>query len=198
VGLHARSDLRLRQPEVEQFCAHLREHHVARLQIAVRDTEAVCRVQSAGDLDGDLHRLVQRKTVELVVREPGRERLPFEVLHDEERRARVMADIVEGAHLPVIQMRKRLRFAFEALAELWICGEVRRQNLDGDRSLEADVFRPIHLTHAARAKRRLYLIGAESCTCAQPHREIDRSPQPEAAALWPQSCLRKPNEMPEI
>ena len=43
----------LRQPEVEQLHARLRQHHVARLQIAVHDALPVRLVERVGDLDAD-------------------------------------------------------------------------------------------------------------------------------------------------
>jgi len=36
-----------------------------------------------------------------------------------------------------------------------------RKNLDGDRTVEARIARPIHFAHAARAQRRENLIGTE-------------------------------------
>jgi hypothetical protein len=166
MSLQTRSGLRFRQPEVEQLRASFRKHHVARLQIAVRDTEPVRGVERAGDLDRYLERIVQRKTgAPRGTRKAGRECLALKVLHDEKCRARVVADVVQGAHLSVVQMRKRLRLAFETFAEFGICCEVRRQDFDSDRALEAQVFRAIDLTHTARAEWRLYFVRAESCAC---------------------------------
>ena len=58
----------------------LRQHHVARLEIAVHDALAVRALERAGDLDGDLQRFQNRNGAAL---QPRRERLAFQELHDE-------------------------------------------------------------------------------------------------------------------
>ena len=54
------------------------------------------------------------------------------------------------ADVGMIQRRNRPRFAVKALFCLRVVREMRRENLDRDRAVEARVTRPIHLTHAAR------------------------------------------------
>lgn len=49
----------LGEPEIEQLRARLREHHIARLQIAMRNTRTMSRVERAGDFDGDLECVCQ-------------------------------------------------------------------------------------------------------------------------------------------
>jgi hypothetical protein len=51
------------------------------------------------------------------------------------------------------ELRDRARFPVEALAELWVAREARRQNLDRDGSIEPRVARFVDLTHAARADK---------------------------------------------
>ena len=52
-------------------------------------------------------------------------------------------------------------FALEALAEIWAVGEMRREDFDGDDSVEARVARAIDLSHAAGAQGGDNLVGAE-------------------------------------
>ena len=58
----------LRQAEVEQLHARLRQHHVARLQIAVDDAVPMRLVERLGDLDGDSAGLVERQRAARVSR----------------------------------------------------------------------------------------------------------------------------------
>src|SRR6266852_2667479 len=57
------------------------------------------------------------------LRQPVRQRLAVEQLHDEERRAVVLADVVQRTDVRVGQLRDRARFAIEALAELRVRGQ---------------------------------------------------------------------------
>jgi len=68
--------------------------------------------------------------------QPCLERFPFEVLHDDERGAVLVADVVQGADVRMIELRGRAGFAVEALAELRISGERRREDLDRDGAIE--------------------------------------------------------------
>ena len=49
---------------------------------------------------------------------PVRQRLAFEILHDEERGAVLLAHVVQRADVRMIELRDRAGFAIEALAEL--------------------------------------------------------------------------------
>jgi hypothetical protein len=60
------------------------------------------------------------------------ERLAFQVLHDQERRAVVFAHVVQGANVRVLEMGDRARFTVEALTELRIGGERVVEDLDSD------------------------------------------------------------------
>ena len=73
-------------------------------------------------------------------------------------------------------MRKRgdgLGFTFEPRATIGIARETLRQNLDGDIAIEPGVPCPVHLTHAARTKRREDFILAETGTCRKAHVGLD-------------------------
>ena len=49
--------------------------------------------------------------------QPVGKRLAIEILHDEKRRAVLLADVVEGADVRVRQLRDRARLAIETFAE---------------------------------------------------------------------------------
>ncbi len=103
----------LRQAEVEELHARLRQHHVAGLQVPVHDPMPMRLVQRVGDLDAVAQRLLER---ERPLHEPVRERLAFEVLHDQVLDAVLIADVVERADVRMGELRDRLRLPLEALA----------------------------------------------------------------------------------
>ena len=69
----------------------------------------------------DAERLVQRQRRRVASRVG--QRLALEKLHDEKRRAVVLADVVERADVRMLELRERARFALEARAELRVGGE---------------------------------------------------------------------------
>ena len=89
------------------------------------------------------------------------QRLPFEILEHEEVDAVLMPDVVQRADVRMIERRDRARLALEALAQLRIRRERRRQDLDRHRAIEPRIARPIDLAHATRADERDDFIGAE-------------------------------------
>ena len=117
------------------------------------------RVQRAGDLHGDLQRLIELQPAFL---EAGGERLAFEVLDHEVRDIILLADVEERADVRMTQRRNEPGFAVEALPELRFAGERGRQNLDGDDPIEARVTGAIDLAHAARADRGLDLVRSQT------------------------------------
>ena len=79
------------------------------------DAGAVRLVERLGDLNGDFQRFADRQRAVL---QPRRQRLAFEVLHDEERGAPLLADVVERADVRVIELRDRPCLPLEPIAEL--------------------------------------------------------------------------------
>jgi hypothetical protein len=64
----------------------------------------------------------------------------------------------------MIQRRNDLRFAVEALLHLGVGGEMRRENFDRDRAVQARVGRFVDLAHPARTQRRYDFVGPEPGT----------------------------------
>jgi hypothetical protein len=77
----------------------------------------------------------------------------LEVFHHEKIHTVLMADIVERADMLMIERGDRLCFAFEPLSQFRV-GCVFGKNLDGNRSIQPRVSRPVHLTHPTGADRR--------------------------------------------
>src|SRR6202035_5918822 len=68
---------------------------------------------------------------------------------DEESLALLLADVVNGADVGMIQSGRGLGFAAKALERLTVLGEIFGEKLEGDEAVEARVFRFVNHTHAA-------------------------------------------------
>ena len=156
----------LRQSEVEQLHARLRQHHVAGLQIAVDDALPVRLVESVGDLDAEAERLIERQRA---LRQPVRERLALEILHDEILDFALASDVVQRADVRMREGGDRLRLAFEPLARLGRRGQPARQHLDGDGPVEPGVERLVDLAHSSGADQAEDPIPAEHGIGAKGH-----------------------------
>ena len=139
------------QAEVEQLCPRLREHDVARLQVAMRDASSVRLVQRVGDFDRILQHLLNRQRA---FHQALRQCLPLDIFHHQKICVVLMAGIVERADVRMIQAGNGFRFALEALAQFRAFREMRRQNFDRDNSVEARIAGFVYFAHAARANRR--------------------------------------------
>ena len=81
----------------------------------------------------------------------------------------MFADVVERADVRMIELRDGAGFAIEALAELRVGREQRRENLDRDRTIEPRVAGPVDLAHTAGADEREHFVGAEADAGCQGH-----------------------------
>ena len=162
---------RLRQTEVQQLRAHLREHDVAGLQIAMDDARPVGSVESRRDLDRNGERLADR---DRALRQPIGERLAFEVLHDEVGCPGLFADVVQRTDMRMVELGNRAGFAIEALTRLRVGRKGRWEDLDGDGAIEPRIAGFVHLSHSTRADQRQDLVRAESGSGLQRHRVESR------------------------
>ena len=85
----------------------------------------------------------------------------FQQLGDQERRALVLTDVMNGENVGVVQRGHCARLLLEATQAVGFAGEGFRQNFQGDIAPEACVFGAIDFAHAARAKRRQNFIGTK-------------------------------------
>src|SRR5579859_3577109 len=76
---------------------------------------------------------------------------------------------MQGADVRMIERGDCFSFALETLAALRIGGEMRRQNLDGDASVQARIACAVHFPHPARAERGKNFIRAELGARGQRH-----------------------------
>ncbi len=92
----------------------------------------------------------------LVAAHPVLERAVFHYLGYEVVTARVLADVVDGEDVRVIQRRCELCFAPEARTP--VCVELSGHELDRDGALQARVGRAIDDAHAAGAEPALHTV----------------------------------------
>ena len=107
--------------------------------------------ERAGHLDAVAERLLERQPA---AREPARERLAFEELHDQEVGAILLADVEERADVRVTEARDDARLTRQALPRRRILRAAWRQDLDGDSPIEPGIEGFVDLAHAAGADQR--------------------------------------------
>src|SRR5579863_93655 len=140
----------------------------------MRHAFAVGPVQRVGNFDGVQEHLLQRQGTFV---QPLRERLAFEILHDEEVGPILLADVVEGADVGMIQAGNRASFALKPLAQLGTAGEMSGRNLNGDDAIEARVAGAIHLAHPARTDGGKDFVRPEASAGGQRHLGLDYTPR---------------------
>jgi hypothetical protein len=85
---------------------------------------------------------------------------PLDVAHRHVQEAVLLARVVDGDHVRVLDRRRGAEFAPEALAELRVLGELGRDHLQRHLALERDVRRAVDDAHpAAAADAADYVVG---------------------------------------
>ena len=140
----------LRQAEVQHLDAPVAgDHHVHRLQIAVRDPSLMRRAHGVGEGDGKGQDLVERQPAG---RDVCRQRVAVHQLERQEEDAVGFLDRVDGDDVGVVQGGDRPGLALEALPPVAVRGEFRRQDFQRDPASELRVVGEKDLAHAAFAQ----------------------------------------------
>ena len=106
---------------------------------------------------------------ELAAGEDGAQGLAFEELLDDVGRAVVLADVVDGGDVGVVQDAGGLGLLLEAAQAIGVGGEGGGEDLDGDVAAEARVLGAVDLPHAAGADGGEDLVGAEAGAGGERH-----------------------------
>ena len=134
-------------PEVgDLHAAVAREHDVAGLHVAVDDPPGVGGRQGAGDLRGDPGGLARRERPV-----PAHDRgqvLPVDELHDDERAVLVLAEVVDGHDVGMVERGGGERLLAEARAEVRIATVLGAEDLDRDVAIELGVVGAVDAGHA--------------------------------------------------
>ena len=123
---------------------------ICRLDIAMNDALAVRRVEGIGDFDPDGEELIQfhRTAVDQVL-----ERLAAEAFHHDEGMAFMLADLVNGADVGMIQRGGGAGLAAKTLEGLRVLGRIFGQKLQGNEAAELSVLGLVDDSHAPAAKQ---------------------------------------------
>ena len=92
----------------------------------MHDAARMCGAERIGDLNGEPQRFVERKCAP---RQTIGQRLALQVLHDEIRSPLVLPYVVQRADVRVCKLRDGARFAIEALTEVGVGVQMRREGL---------------------------------------------------------------------
>ena len=122
------------------------------------DARGVRLRETLGDLVGDVGEPSRREPAGGQQVAQGRAVHPF---HGDERHAGLIANVVDGQDIGMVQCGRGLGFLLEATHAIGIVGETGWEDLDRDLTLEAGIQRAVHLTHAACPERTEDLIRAE-------------------------------------
>ena len=105
-------------------------------------------IERVCDFDGE-----RKKSLDLhgTSADPVLERCALEQLHGDEGLSVLIADVMDGADVGMVQSRRGLRFSLKASQRLGFAGDVFRQELEGHEAMQADVLGLIDHTHPAPA-----------------------------------------------
>ena len=125
------------------------QHDVAGLDVAVDDAFLVRVIKRSRELDADLDDLLHRQ--DLVGRQQLAQRHAVDQLHRDVRLLAVDADVEDRDDVGVRQHARGARLAQEAQTVLVIVGELRFEQLDGDRPVDLRVVGLVDARHRAFA-----------------------------------------------
>ena len=115
----------LGEAEIEHFHAIARpDEDVGGFDVAVDDARAMRGVQRVGDLGAHVEGGVQAQRTG---GEPILQRRALQILHDDERPPVLLADVVDGADVRVVERRRRLRLAREPAQGLGVASRALRR-----------------------------------------------------------------------
>src|SRR5208337_2834050 len=119
------------------------------LDVAVDNALGVGGIERVGDFNRQIH---QRVVVHRAGTDGVLEGEALEELHGDEGLAFVLADLVDGADIRMVQGRGGLRLALETGQRLWVFGDFIGQEFQRHEAAQLQVFSLIHDPHAATAK----------------------------------------------
>ena len=133
---------------------------VRRLDVAMHDADTMRGVEPVGQRDPQLD---DERHFERSSSEPLLQGLPLQKLHDQEGvPVAGLSNVVQRANVWMRERSDSLGFSLEPVTELRVIGDQRRENLDRDGAIEADVARLVDLAHAAGTERSEDFVRTEA------------------------------------
>jgi hypothetical protein len=102
------------------------DENVGRLDVPVHDPRAVRHLERVRDLHAELDHPLRR---ERLACDSFLERPTLHQLHDDERRAILLAEVVDGANVRVVERRGGARLAHEAIERLPVVRQLHWEEL---------------------------------------------------------------------
>src|SRR5229473_3561613 len=135
--------------------APLRHEDIGRLYVTMNDPCRMGGIQSIGDLDAEREQGVQfhRTSGDFMF-----QRGALEKLHGDEGFSVLIADIMDGADIGMIQCRGCLRLPLEPSERLGVACDVFGEELQRDETMEAGILGFIDDSHTAAAELFNYAI----------------------------------------
>ena len=144
-----RTRSQLRHAEVQNLGVASFDHEDVRgLDVAMDDALRMRRVQRVSNLNRQLE---QHLCFEPLAVDSMLERLTLQQLHDDEPLALVLADLVNGTDVGMIEGGGGPSLALKTFEDLWILGDALVQKFKRDETAEAGVFGLVDHTHTAAA-----------------------------------------------
>jgi hypothetical protein len=138
-----------RKPKIQYFDVSRRcQHQVGRFEIAVDDARAVRRVERVSHLREDAGDLADRHST---VGQAQRQGFALVVRHRDKRLASVVANLVHGRDVGVIERAGGARLPQQAGGGIGIMDRSRRQEFKRDPPLQVRILGQIHRAHTAGA-----------------------------------------------
>src|SRR4029077_7747851 len=123
--------------------------NICRLNIAMHDPLRVRRIERIGNLDAERK---QRLQLHRTVADAMFQRHAIEVLHDDERLAVLVTDVVDGADIRMVECRCSSRFTAESLERLPVLRHILRKEFQCDEAVKASVLGLVYDSHASAAE----------------------------------------------
>src|SRR5262245_11781977 len=108
------------------------------------------RSEPFGDLRPDIN---QRFRAERAASQQIAQRLSVDEFRDEIMHALLLAGVVDGKYVRMIERARGARLLVEAADAAWILAECFRQNLERDLAAQSRIASAVDFAHAASAKR---------------------------------------------
>src|SRR5437868_13368541 len=113
--------------------AALGNENVGRLNVAMNDAFGVGGVERIGDLNGQIQQSLrlQRTSADDLL-----QALPFQILHHNEQPSLVLANLMDGADVGMIQRRSGASLAAETLQSWRIIGDLVGQKFESNEAAQ--------------------------------------------------------------
>jgi hypothetical protein len=171
-----------RQAEVEDLHPSVGlDVDVAGLQVAMDDVLGVGEGQPVADLLHDLELLFEG--LGRVGSDQVFEVFPLEQLHGHVDLALLLAEVVDGDDVRVVEAGGGPRLALEALAQLVVGAKAGGDRLDGDKAVQDGILGLVHDAHGPLAERSEDLVLPEPLQLHPGHTGSAERPVPSALGL---------------